>query len=140
MRKNIIILVVLFCSSFVFAETKFMGIPFGITYEEITNKKYETELEEKIKKNMSDYCRDASVEVGYNLNGKSSQIRIRLETYYNEQLYKIVQTYFLENGYKQNAYFYNQDFVILVGYDSKYIIIEVFDKSSFLSKFKTLFQ
>ena len=137
MKKLIFILTILFCTSFVFTEPKFMGVSFNITEEESSEK--EKLLGEKIKNALSDYCRSASVRFYYNYNKKFYRMKIFLDLY-DTSYYKIIESYFLENGYKKQGYLYNQDFVVSAGYEGNTVIIEVYERSSFCEKFKTLFQ
>lgn len=142
MRKLIIILTVLFCTSFAFAEPAFMNIPFSLTEEKNKTLHLENKVRENIKIILAEYCTDAYVDFFYNSNKKLHYIKISISTFDNKITYQITKTFFLERGFKldNEGYLYNKEFLIKLDYDPrKDFIMYVYDRESFLSKFELLF-
>lgn len=118
MKKIIIGCILLFISSFCFAENvKIFGITFGMTKQEIKKFDLDKSVETPMEKALDHYTRDIEVEVSYDKNDKVNCIRIYSRWGDYADLFQAYwMAYFMENlhcKHIENVY-YNDEIVATI--------------------------
>lgn len=116
MKKLVIGIILLLVTSFAFAETDFLGIPFNITKEDNDKNKYDTTIESEFSKLFSDYCRDVDIDLRFNkVTKKLNAIHLELE-FKSTMIIAYFETYFIDNLHctRTDRTYYNDDIIAYV--------------------------
>ena len=136
MKKILFVLSILLAANFVFAEAKFMGIPFGISKDEAEKNK--KSYEEKIQKTFPDYFYQIGLNFYYTEHEPKQLygFSIRFLTDGAQCFDNLAKAFFLDNKFKQidDNSFYNEDFVIYISNE----YISVHERSKFNNAMKTV--
>ena len=142
MKKLFIFLSLLLAANCIFAESKFMGIPMGISKKNAElNRIYEINIE----KAFSDFCYDVKVNFIYTENEQAENQQVcgfKIAFFGRnggcDYFGKIFASYFEENNYKKcgAGEYYNNDFIIILGVN----VIVVMERSRFKNAMKELME
>ena len=135
MKKIFITLALILAVNFVFAETKFMGIPMGISKEEAeqNTKNYEEKIGNAFLPFFTKLLLGNPSLTFYYIENEPQQVCGFEIEFYTNNLYNMVSlnigSYLLDNHYKKisDSIFYNDDFIVVPS--SGHII--VYERSNF---------
>jgi len=138
MKKIFIVLTLLLAANFVFAESKFLGIPVGISQEEAEQNK--RSYEEKLQKAFSYLCYTTSIDFYFTENETKQVYGFQIRFFSNNRIRKcfgdLAKAYLLDNKFKtiDGEILYNEEFVVITSGET----INVIERGKFNNAMKSI--
>ena len=133
MKKIFAGIIILLFSSFAFADSDFLGIPFNITKEDNSKNSYDSKIETAFTSVFSDYCKDVDIDLQFSKTTKKlNAIHIELE-YKSSLILAYFETYFVDNlkCTKVDKTYFNDNIIAYVDTSGGELHIDIATRETF---------